>query len=118
MSSVLGSVRRLLMSPSLAEVTFAGRGFPGSRRRLPGGWRWSRSRSSAASSGALTSLTCVPPTMTWLAVDGYGFDRAYFEVERYVTRQERLRAYPWQGRPDYFARAVDQGVGRALWFIH
>lgn len=57
------------------------------------------------------------PTMTWLAVDGYGFDRAYFEVERYVTRRERLRAYPWQGHPDYFARAVDRGVGRALWFI-
>jgi hypothetical protein len=26
--------------------------------------------------------------------------------------------YPWLGRPDYFPRAVDQGIGRALWFMH
>ena len=26
--------------------------------------------------------------------------------------------YPWQGSPQYFLRAVDQGIGRALWFIH
>jgi hypothetical protein len=26
--------------------------------------------------------------------------------------------YPWAGRPEYFGRAFDQGVGRALWFIN
>ena len=25
--------------------------------------------------------------------------------------------YRWEGSPDYFLRAVDQGIGRALWFI-
>ena len=68
----------------------------------------------------LPDLTGTPyyPTMSWLAVDGYGFDRAYFQTERWVTRQERLAPYPWQGRADYFPRACDQGIGRALWFIH
>ncbi|MGQ5260844.1 DUF1702 family protein [Micromonospora sp. ZYX-F-536] len=68
----------------------------------------------------LPDLTGTPyyPTMSWLAVDGYGFDKAFFHTERYVTRQELLPAYPWQGRAEYFPRAVDQGIGRALWFIH
>jgi hypothetical protein len=26
--------------------------------------------------------------------------------------------YPWEGLPEYFPRAVDQGIGRALWFIN
>lgn len=58
------------------------------------------------------------PALSWLAVDGYGFDRAYFDTRRWVTGQHRPRPYAWQGAPDYFPRAVDQGIGRALWFIH
>lgn len=58
------------------------------------------------------------PTMSWLAVDGYGFDRAYFDTDRWVTAQRRPSPYPWTGWPSYFLRAVDQGIGRALWFIH
>ncbi|WP_158883430.1 DUF1702 family protein [Amycolatopsis anabasis] len=58
------------------------------------------------------------PTMSWLAVDGYGFDRAYFDTRRWVDEQRVPAAYPWQGAPGYFLRAVDQGIGRALWFIH
>lgn len=58
------------------------------------------------------------PTMTWLAVDGYGFDRAYFDTQSVVDRQRIPPAYPWLGSPEYFPRAVDQGIGRALWFIH
>jgi len=57
------------------------------------------------------------PTMSWLAVDGYGFDRAYFDTRRWVTKQEVPKPYPWDGSPGYFLRAVDQGIGRALWFI-
>jgi enediyne biosynthesis protein E2 len=60
----------------------------------------------------------VDPTMSWLVIDGYGFDRAYFDTERWVHRQYVPRPYPWRGNPDYFPRAVDQGIGRALWFIH
>ncbi len=58
------------------------------------------------------------PTMSWLAVDGYAFDRAYFDTRRWVDEQYVPPTYPWLGRPDYFPRAVDQGVGRALWFVH
>jgi hypothetical protein len=58
------------------------------------------------------------PTMSWLAVDGYGFDRAYFDTRRWVDEQYVPPSYPWEGDAGYFARAVDQGVGRALWFIH
>src|SRR5262245_44560426 len=58
------------------------------------------------------------PTMSWLAVDGYGFDRAYFDTRRIVDEQRIPKPYPWAGAPDYFPRAVDQGIGRALWFIH
>jgi enediyne biosynthesis protein E2 len=57
------------------------------------------------------------PTMSWLAVDGYGFDRAYFDTPRWVDAQKVPEPYRWEGSPDYFLRAVDQGIGRALWFI-
>jgi hypothetical protein len=57
------------------------------------------------------------PTMSWLAVDGYGFDRAYFDTRRWVGGQKVPAPYPWDGSPGYFPRAVDQGIGRALWFI-
>jgi len=58
------------------------------------------------------------PTMTWLAVDGYGFDRAYFQTRKWVDQQFIPKPYPWAGSPEYFPRAIDQGIGRALWFIH
>ncbi|MBW4721817.1 DUF1702 family protein [Saccharothrix obliqua] len=58
------------------------------------------------------------PTAAWLVVDGYGFDLAYFHTERWVHRQELPKPYPWLGDSAYFTRAFDQGVGRALWFIH
>lgn len=58
------------------------------------------------------------PTMSWLAVDGLGFDRAYFHTRRWVDQQKRPAPYAWDGYPDYFPRAFDQGIGRALWFIH
>ena len=58
------------------------------------------------------------PIMTWLAVDGYGFDLAYFHPTKWVDRQEIPAPYPWEGNPDYFLRAVDQGIGRALWFMN
>jgi hypothetical protein len=58
------------------------------------------------------------PTMSWLAVDGYGFDRAYFDTRKIVDEQREIEPYPWAGTPEYFPRAVDQGIGRALWFIN
>ena len=34
------------------------------------------------------------------------------------TGRAPIAPYPWDGDPDYFCRAIDQGIGRALWFIH
>jgi hypothetical protein len=200
MSTVLGSLRRLVLAPSFADVSFAGRGFPvtptEATRKLEAipqsvvcGFEWGietgrlwelerrlemvdpelrgfayegatmaytvrdamaagrgqRARELLRGPGqphifltyigigfamarlprplwrnVLPDLAGTPyhPTMSWLAVDGYGFDRAYFDTDKWVTRQWRPAPYPWLGRGDYFPRAVDQGVGRALWFIH
>jgi enediyne biosynthesis protein E2 len=200
MSTALGSLRRLVLAPSLAEVSFAGRGFPITRtpaterleaipqavvcgfewgidargqeeveRRLSlvdaelrgfayegatmaftvldamGPRRGTRTRDLLLGPGrphiflayigigfamarlprplwkkVLPDLTGSPyyPTMSWLAVDGYGFDLAYFSTDRWVDQQRIPAPYSWAGAPDYFPRAVDQGIGRALWFIH
>ncbi|GAA2076727.1 DUF1702 family protein [Actinomadura alba] len=199
MPTVLGSLRRLVLAPTLAEVTFGRRGFPAeptaAARRLEAipqsvicGFEWGidtrdqwelerrldfvipelrgfayegatmactvldamrggrghRARDLLVGPGqphiflayigigfAMARLPRVLwkkvmpdltgsayyPTMSWLAVDGYGFDRAYFDTRRWVDRQEVPSPYPWEGAPDYFLRAVDQGIGRALWFI-
>jgi hypothetical protein len=56
------------------------------------------------------------PIMSWLAVDGFGFDRAYFDTRKWVDEQAEPAPYPWAGRADYFSRAFDQGVGLAATF--
>ena len=197
MPTVVGSLRRLLLAPSLAEVSFAARGFPvtpsATTERLEAipqavvcGFEWGidardlwdihrrlrmvepelrgfayegatmaftildsvrgrRNRNLLLGPGqphiflayigigfamarlprrlwrkVLPDLSGSPyyPTMSWLAVDGYGFDRAYFDTKKWVDEQWLPAPYPWQGSSKYFPRAVDQGVGRALWFIH
>jgi len=79
------------------------------------GWslaRVPRFRWKAATAGITDDL------LRWLVLDGYGFDRAYFDTKRWIDKQYVPAPYPWQGSADYFPRAVDQGIGRALWFIH
>lgn len=102
--------KELLEGPGLPHIylTYIGIGF--AMARLPRVlWR-----------KIVPDLDGVPffPTMSWLAVDGYGFDRAYFHTRRVVDEQEPFRPYPWAGDAGYFLRAADQGVGRALWFIN
>jgi enediyne biosynthesis protein E2 len=198
--TTIGSLRRLVMTPALAKVSFAGRGFPavpssGTRRleAIPQavicGFEWGidardqweverrldlidPEQRGFAYEGATMAFTILDamgprqgtrtrelllgpgqrhiflayigmgfamarlprvlwkkvlpdlsgssyyPTMSWLAVDGYGFDRAYFDTRRWVDLQQVPAAYPWDGAPHYFLHAVDQGIGRALWFIH
>lgn len=200
MATAMGSLRRLLMAPSLRDVSFAGRGFPvtetAATRQLESvpqavvtGFEWGieskdrweierrlslvdpevqgfayegatmasvirdampgrggRTRELLQGAGrrhiflnyigigfAMAKLPrplwrkVVPedldgeefyPPMSWLAVDGYGFDRAYFDPARWVEGQRQETPYAWDGHPEYFRRAVDQGIGRALWFIH
>lgn len=195
MPTILGSVRGLLLAPSLQDVSFAGRGFDivptiaadrleAISQAVVCGYEWAMAardlgelnrqlrlveeeQRGCAYEGATMAFTILDavrghrtrdllsgtgqrhlllaytgmgfamarlprplwrkvlpelhshyhPTMSWLAVDGYGFDRAYFHTQRWVERQEVPAPYPWQGFPEYFPRAVDQGIGRALWFI-
>ncbi len=73
--------------------------------RLPR-MRWSRMPSS-------------DPLMRWLVLDGYGFHQAYFKTGRYVGQHYQEAAFPWPGGPhgSYANHAIDQGIGRALWFV-
>ncbi len=55
--------------------------------------------------------------LRWLALDGLGFHQAYFRTSQYVTGQYQARIPRWQPG-DYANRVVDQGIGRALWFVN
>nr|WP_024875077.1 DUF1702 family protein [Saccharomonospora piscinae] len=59
------------------------------------------------------------PLLRWLVHDGYGFHQAYFRTERYVNQQFREQDFGWpdDGPRWYAQRAIDQGIGRALWFV-
>jgi hypothetical protein len=59
------------------------------------------------------------PLLRWLALDGYGFHQAYFRTEKYVRQQYVRPTYPaWPGSQAYVNRGIDQGIGRALWFVN
>ena len=55
------------------------------------------------------------PLLRWLALDGYGFHQACFQTRRYVAEHFQEARFPWPG--GYASRAIDQGIGRALWFV-
>lgn len=57
------------------------------------------------------------PTLSWLVMDGYGFHQAFFRTAQWVGRQYRPAGIRFNGRTDYVPRAIDQGVGRAMWFV-
>jgi enediyne biosynthesis protein E3 len=69
-------------------------------------WRW----------GAIGP---VDPLLGWLALDGYGFYHAFFHTDRYVHDQYVDSGVHLPGRaPDPYSRhAIDQGIGRASWFV-
>lgn len=56
-------------------------------------------------------LASLDPVHFWLAYDGVGFHDTYFHHRRVLAG--------WRRKPpsSYAARAYDQGVGRALWFV-
>lgn len=60
------------------------------------------------------------PVLRWLLLDGYGFHQAYFHTRRYVAEQYQDPRFSWPDRrlTAYANRVVDQGVGRALWFVN
>ncbi|MDH2428364.1 DUF1702 family protein [Sphaerisporangium sp. TRM90804] len=59
------------------------------------------------------------PLLRWLALDGYGFHQAYFHTAKYVDGQYQDPDFPWpKDAPGWYPNhAIDQGIGRALWFI-
>ncbi len=96
-------VRDLLASRGAAHIYMAYIGVGWAMARLPR-MRW---------------RAVMPPDLLlrWLALDGYGFHQAYFRTRQYVTQQYQAPILGWQpaGYPN---RAVDQGIGRALWFVN
>jgi enediyne biosynthesis protein E3 len=59
------------------------------------------------------------PLMRGLVLDGYGFHQAYFHTDKYVWGQYQEPNFPWKGYgPAWYSdRAIDQGIGRAMWFV-
>lgn len=59
------------------------------------------------------------PLLRWLVLDGYGFHQAYFHTRKYVHEHYQDPDFPWPGDESraYANRAIDQGIGRALWFV-
>ncbi|WP_216217360.1 DUF1702 family protein [Amycolatopsis aidingensis] len=57
--------------------------------------------------------------LRWLVLDGYGFHQAYFHTDKYVHGHYQEPAFPWpaDGSQSYILRAIDQGIGRAMWFV-
>jgi hypothetical protein len=57
--------------------------------------------------------------LRWLVLDGYGFHQAFFQTKKYVHERFQEPAFPWPvGSPHPYAnRAIDQGIGRAMWFV-
>jgi hypothetical protein len=73
--------------------------------RLPK-FRWSR-------------IQAPDPLLRWLVLDGYGFHQAYFHTAKYVHDQYTDPGFSWpaDGPNPYASRAIDQGIGRAMWFV-
>ncbi|MDI5980863.1 DUF1702 family protein [Amycolatopsis magusensis] len=57
------------------------------------------------------------PLLRWLVLDGYGFHQAYFRTQKYIHEQYQDERFAWPVASPYTNRAIDQGIGRALWFI-
>lgn len=66
-----------------------------------------------------STLYAADPLLRWLILDGYGFHQAYFRTQRYVREQYLDATCPWPGEryAGYARRVIDQGIGRAAWFV-
>jgi hypothetical protein len=96
-------VRDFLAGPAAPHTYMAHIGIGWAMARLPS-VRW-------------RAIMPADEVLGWLALDGYGFHQAYFKTRQYVDGQYQGRIPLW--RPSaYAARAVDQGIGRALWFVN
>jgi hypothetical protein len=103
-----GRFARFLDGPGDPHVYMAYVGLGWAMARVPR-FRWPKSRA-------------IDPLLRWLVLDGYGFHQAYFRTARYVHEHFQDPRFPWpDGATDaeraYAGRAIDQGIGRALWFV-
>jgi hypothetical protein len=98
-------VARFLTGRADAHIYMAYVGVGWAMARLPR-FRWSK-------------LYAPDPLLRWLVLDGYGFHQAYFHTRRYVFEQYREPAFPWpaEGPRWYADKVIDQGIGRATWFV-
>lgn len=61
--------------------------------------------------------------LRWLILDGYGFHQTYFHTRKYAHEQYVDPNFGWPGKQAspaiaaYANRAIDQGIGRAMWFV-
>lgn len=58
------------------------------------------------------------PALSWMILDGYSFHEAYFKTEKWVHGKYISPRVPWDGPHAYVLRAMDHGIGRAMWFIN
>lgn len=58
------------------------------------------------------------PALNWMILDGYSFHESFFKTDKWIGKQFISSRVPWQGSHDYVLRVMDQGVGRAMWFIN
>lgn len=99
-----GRLRTLLAGRGDAHVYMAYVGAGWAMARVPR-FRWSK-------------IHAPDPLLRWLALDGYGFHQAYFHTAKYVRDRYQEERFPWPaGGSPYANRAIDQGIGRAIWFV-
>jgi hypothetical protein len=91
-----------LAGPGADHIYMAHIGLGWALARLPR-FRWPRPR--------------LDPVLRWLVLDGYGFHQAYFHTRRYVRDRFQHTGFAWPAGGWYAPRVIDQGIGRALWFV-
>jgi hypothetical protein len=98
-------VQRFVAGPAADHIYMAYVGVGWAMARLPR-FRW-------------RALYAADPLLRWLILDGYGFHQAYFHTQRYVHERYQETRFPWpaDGPPGYATRVIDQGIGRAMWFV-
>ncbi|WP_158883432.1 DUF1702 family protein [Amycolatopsis anabasis] len=100
-----GRVTRFLTGRGAAHIYMVYIGVGWAMARLPR-FRW-------------PDLRVTDPLLRWLVLDGYGFHQAYFRTGRYVHERHQDHRFPWPPAEHswYTSHAIDQGIGRALWFV-
>ena len=58
------------------------------------------------------------PSLNWMILDGYSFHESFFKTGKWVREQHVSPPIPWPGPHEYVLRVLDQGVGRAMWFVN